>query len=223
VYLETTIVSYLTAKLSNDLIVAGHQKATLLWWEKRRLSFEIVASQYVVEEASRGDLSAAQKRISALSDVRLLDITEEVPALAARLVKGIPLPKKAGVDAAHIAVTAVHGIPSHMELHTHCECRSQAARGSHLQRRGPPMLCHLHPLRTAGEGGKEKLMKPVWEDPIVAEVRRARDEIARAFNYDIAAISDDARRKQALGGHEIVRVKSRALPTKTKGAERRKK
>jgi len=38
---------------------------------------------------------------------------------------------------------------------------------------------------------------PMWTDPIVEEVRRARDEQARRFNYDLDAIFDDVRRRQA--------------------------
>jgi len=33
VYIETTIISYLTARPSRDLIVAGHQQITVEWWE----------------------------------------------------------------------------------------------------------------------------------------------------------------------------------------------
>jgi hypothetical protein len=34
------------------------------------------------------------------------------------------------------------------------------------------------------------------DDPIVEEVRRIRDELARAFNYDIHAICADLRKRQ---------------------------
>ncbi len=34
------------------------------------------------------------------------------------------------------------------------------------------------------------------DDPIVAEVRRVRDELARQFNYDVKAICDDLMRRQ---------------------------
>ena len=34
------------------------------------------------------------------------------------------------------------------------------------------------------------------DDPIVAEVRRVRDRLARKFNYDIHAILEDLRRRQ---------------------------
>lgn len=41
-------------------------------------------------------------------------------------------------------------------------------------------------------------------DPIVAEVRKARDEIAKRFNYDLRAIFEDARRRQAASGRKVV-------------------
>ena len=40
------------------------------------------------------------------------------------------------------------------------------------------------------------------EDPIVAEVRRARDEILRKFNYDRRALFEDVRKRQAEGGRQ---------------------
>jgi hypothetical protein len=33
-------------------------------------------------------------------------------------------------------------------------------------------------------------------DPIVAEVRRVRDELARRFNYDVHAIFEDLRKRE---------------------------
>lgn len=46
-------------------------------------------------------------------------------------------------------------------------------------------------------------------DVIVDEVRRARDEHARQFNYDLAAIVRDAQRRQALSGIAVVRREPR--------------
>jgi hypothetical protein len=42
------------------------------------------------------------------------------------------------------------------------------------------------------------------DDPIVAEVRKARDEYARRFNYDLDAICADLQQKQAQSGRELV-------------------
>jgi hypothetical protein len=55
VYIETSIISYLGAHPSRDLITAAHQQITHTWWQKRRPKFEIFASQVVLDEAAAGD------------------------------------------------------------------------------------------------------------------------------------------------------------------------
>ncbi len=110
VYLETSFVSYLASRLSRDLIVAGHQQLTQTWWEKRRESFELYASQQVIDEAGAGDQEAAQKRLVLLREVPLLDLNEEAVALADELVKAGPFPQTAAGDAVHVAVATVHGM-----------------------------------------------------------------------------------------------------------------
>jgi hypothetical protein len=44
----------------------------------------------------------------------------------------------------------------------------------------------------------------VIDDPIVAEVRKARDEYARSFNYDLDAICKDLQQRQAQAGRKVV-------------------
>ena len=65
VYLETTIVSYLVATPSADLIQAAHQEATRHWWARRH-RFELFVSRAVVTEARRGAPDAAARRLEAL-------------------------------------------------------------------------------------------------------------------------------------------------------------
>jgi predicted nucleic acid-binding protein len=110
VYIETTVVSYLTAWLSRDLIRAAHQQITQEWWHYRRNDFEIFISEFVINEAAAGDTEAAEKRLEALSDIALLDVNLEVENLAKSLIADHALPGKAVTDALHIAVAAVHGI-----------------------------------------------------------------------------------------------------------------
>lgn len=108
-YIETSVVSYLTAEGSRDLILAAHQELTRVWWASRG-SFDVYASQFVLDEASAGDAVAAARRLQALQDVPLLDVTSEAVALAARLIADHGLPTKARVDALHVAIAAVHGM-----------------------------------------------------------------------------------------------------------------
>lgn len=110
VYIETSVVSYLTARLSRDLIVAGHQQVTQDWWQTHRQSFDLVASQLVIQEASAGHPEAAQKRLEVLQTTELLKITEKALSLSVKLVKGGPLPSKAAEDALHIAIAVTNGV-----------------------------------------------------------------------------------------------------------------
>jgi len=55
VYVETSIISYLAAHPSRDLIVAARQQLTHTWWRQRRPAFEVYVSQVVLDEALAGD------------------------------------------------------------------------------------------------------------------------------------------------------------------------
>jgi hypothetical protein len=53
----------------------------------------------------------------------------------------------------------------------------------------------------------------MWEDPIVAEVHRAREKLAADCNYDIEAFFAGVRKRQALLGARLILQKKRAEPT----------
>ncbi len=111
VYIETTFVSYLTGRPSRDLIVAGHQQITHDWWDARRQDYELCVSQLVLQEAGDGDPQAARERLDLLATMTVLEIKEEAVELAEELVRAGAVPAKAGNDALHIAVAAIHRIP----------------------------------------------------------------------------------------------------------------
>jgi hypothetical protein len=48
------------------------------------------------------------------------------------------------------------------------------------------------------------------EDQIVAEVRRAREELSARFDFDVKAIFADMRNRQAALGNRLVSRKNRA-------------
>ncbi len=93
VYLETSVVSYLTALPSRDLVVAGHQEVTREWWLRRK-RFELYVSEAVLQEASRGDAEAASRRTSALTGVPILSTAPQALELAQSLLKAAAFPAK---------------------------------------------------------------------------------------------------------------------------------
>lgn len=106
VYVETSVISYLTARPSRDLVMAAHQEVTHEWWQNRRPAFELFYSEAVREEAAMGDPHAAAQRLALLSDLALLEIPAQAMDLANALVDATALPAKARVDALHIATAA---------------------------------------------------------------------------------------------------------------------
>jgi len=110
VYIETTIISYLAARPSRDLIVAGHQQITHEWWQTTRPSFAAVSSQLVAREAGAGDSEAAAARLALLTGLTLLEISEEALTLAQRLLQAKAIPQDFPEDALHVAVAVVNGI-----------------------------------------------------------------------------------------------------------------
>ena len=76
VYLETTIISYLTAWRSPQLVMAAHQESTRSWWDEERHFFDLYTSEAVVQEGFRpesrspSDSSALMYRLSGLQAQR---------------------------------------------------------------------------------------------------------------------------------------------------------
>lgn len=110
IYLETTVVSYLTAKISRDIIVLAHQEITQEWWPRAINRFEVYISEIVVEEAGLGDIEAAKKRLAVLKDFSHLELTEKVEKMAQIYMEKLKIPEKSTRDAIHIAVASVHNV-----------------------------------------------------------------------------------------------------------------
>ena len=145
VYIETSIVSYLAAQPSRDLIVAAHQQITHAWWIRRRSTFEVFISQLVIDEATAGDPDAAERRRSLLTGLPQLDVNASAVVLAKSLVQSVPLPPRAGADALHIAVAAVHGIDYLLTWNcahiANAELRPAVERVCRRQGYAAPVLC----------------------------------------------------------------------------------
>jgi hypothetical protein len=61
----------------------------------------------------------------------------------------------------------------------------------------------------------------MWQDEIVEEIHRIREAYAKSFNYDLDAIFEDLRKKEAESGREVVSLsRKRGLTTRWSGRAR---
>ena len=111
VYIETSIVGYMTARSSDAVIFLARQQLTLQWWTDQKDKYDLVTSQLAIDEAGAGDPTAAEERLALLDDLPLLDIRHpDVQTLADKLIANHLLPEKAEADARHVAVSTVFGV-----------------------------------------------------------------------------------------------------------------
>ena len=107
VYLETSFVSYLTARDSNDPENAAKQEATRRWWKEEGSKWHPVVSEAVRDEAEDGDADAVAKRLAFIEDFESVSITEEAEKLADLLMAATKLDAKHRTDAVHMALAAI--------------------------------------------------------------------------------------------------------------------
>src|SRR3990167_224232 len=86
VYLETSVISYYTARPSRDIVTAARQTLTQEWWEDARQRFDLYVSVLVVEEAKTSGAEAAQRRLAAISGLPILEINDAAEELGKRLM-----------------------------------------------------------------------------------------------------------------------------------------
>ena len=141
---ETTIVSYLTARPGRDAVLAAHQTLTRDWW-RGRAAYELRVSQLVIDEAAVGDEFQRARRLRALRGIPVLSLTDSATRLARELVRQGVLPEKATVDAFHIGVAAAHGVAylltwncKHLANATMRGTIEAACRAEGLR---PPIIC----------------------------------------------------------------------------------
>lgn len=110
VYIETSIVSYLTARPSRDLRAATRQELTLEWWGRYAPLYTVYVSDVVVDEISDGDDEAAKRRLACIEGVPVLELSREAKAFSGHLAQVSGIPPKAAIDALHVAVAALSGM-----------------------------------------------------------------------------------------------------------------
>ena len=152
VYLDTSIPSCLTARLSRDVEIARRQRITRVWWETYRGDYDLWVSERVLSEAGSGDSGAAQERLVALAGVSSFNPSAESDALVIRLIGNGLLPEKARADAEHIAIAATNSVRFLLTWN----CKHLANLVIH---RGVVRMCEAHGFRCPSICTPEKLME----------------------------------------------------------------
>jgi hypothetical protein len=111
VYVETSVVGYLTARSREAVVFLARQELTREWWFRRRANYDLAISQLVLDEAARGDDQAAAERLRLLAGIPVLGTEDpRIDAIADELLAARLLPEKARSDATHMAIGTVHAV-----------------------------------------------------------------------------------------------------------------
>jgi len=113
VYVETTIISYLAARPSRDVIILANQELTRIWWERETQRYRVLISPRVIEEARQGDPRFAARRLELLAELEALESDPAVETLAEEIRSALHIPEKAALDAYHLAF-AVHYVVDYL-------------------------------------------------------------------------------------------------------------
>ena len=107
VYIESSVISYLTARPSRDVVTSARQAITLEWWDEYRDFYQTFVSQLVIEEIGSGDELAAKRRMNIVKDILLLETTTNALKLAKKLLSEHAVPQNSVEDALHISIASV--------------------------------------------------------------------------------------------------------------------
>ena len=98
IYLESSTVSYLTARPTEEPVRKAKQILTRRWWEKREF-FDLFISESVIEEIGKGDPKAAAFRTQAVEGFPVLLLNDQVQRLATTLLLLDVVPRNEEQDA----------------------------------------------------------------------------------------------------------------------------
>ena len=190
VYIESTVVSYLAARLSKNPVLVARQRASRQLWENYADRFEFVISDIVSNEVRLGDANAAQRRLEVISSLRVLEILPEVDVLGQKLLGTGAVPRNSEPDAQHIAIATVHGVEylvswnhKHIVNENKREHINQVCQAAGFQ---PTTLCTPIELMedTQMKETPEKCPEfdpETYTDPILEECYRIKAEISAQF------------------------------------------
>lgn len=110
IYIETSVISYYTAKLSKDIRTLSRQETTIDWWEDEMNKFDCFISLAVIEEISKGNQLEAEKRINASLKFPILEDSNGIMVLAEKYFSKLNIPEKSKYDTIHLAYASYYEV-----------------------------------------------------------------------------------------------------------------
>lgn len=189
VYVETSIVSYLTARPSGDPVASERQQATRRWCSEYRFEYDVYISELVVMEAGQGDSEASPANWEPTATTN----NHRCPGSGGVVSQNGYYAAKGSrrCDSCRHCYTLWSGFCAQLELPAHRKRRGDAPSRGLLSGFGTTVADPLHPTTTGAK------LVGMFDDPIVDEIRRLRDEHAARFNYDLKAIVEDLQKSEA--------------------------
>ncbi|MCL2701100.1 MAG: hypothetical protein FWE88_05345 [Phycisphaerae bacterium] len=107
VYVESSVISYLTARPASQPVPRHRQRITAEWWSVHH-NWECFVATTVLDEIALGDPVAASQRTETARALPEMPVTPEIRALAVLLIDRNLVPPTSVADAYHLAAAAFH-------------------------------------------------------------------------------------------------------------------
>ena len=156
VYIETSIPSlYHTLRTDAESVARMHW--TRQWWEEYAPQFELLTSPAVILELEQGSTEKTEDRLQLISEIELLDITEEIEQIVTTYVQRLVMPRDPGGDALHLAITSFYRLD--VLLTWNCRHLANPNKMEHIRavnhELGLPMPLITTPLNYVGGAGAD--------------------------------------------------------------------
>ena len=189
IYVETSVVSYLVAKPSRDRLIAARQEMTKDWWKIRDRYFLMISTE-VRREAVRGDATYAARREEALSKISVLPLTDTIVSAANALLKAGALPPIAQSDAVHVAFASAYSV----DILLTWNLRHLANPNCMKKVREIITMLGMRMPESVRRKSCLLLENKMYEDEILRELWKVKDELSKEYARDPAAYWAELRR-----------------------------
>ncbi len=130
VYIETSIPSYY-CEIREDTESVAKRLLTREWWDNHRNFYELVTAPPVTDELEQGDYPTKSETLRLISDIPLLELTEETENIVDEYLRHHLMPKDPKGDALHLALASYHNC--RFLLTWNCQHLANANKFEHIR------------------------------------------------------------------------------------------